>query len=84
MNNRKLQRMQNNHLTKTRELPTSKPTPFVSAAKLVIGVGFGVLGLIGKAIKSSVGLLVKRPAYARKTRGLPMNKIHSIENRGDL
>ena len=80
----KSQHMENNHLTKTPELSPSRPSPFVSSAKLVIGVGFSVLGLVGKAIKGAAGLLVNRTGNARNTRKLSTNKHHTIRDTRDF
>ena len=76
--------MKDNHLTKSTELARSKPTPFGASAKLVIGVGLSVLGLIGKAIRGAAGLLVNQPGNARTTGRVPMNKPESLQDSRDL
>ena len=73
--------MENNHLLKKPELSHSRPGPFVSSAKLVIGVGVSVLGLIGKAIKGAVGLLVNRRDETTNTPQLPTYTPDSTNNK---
>jgi hypothetical protein len=76
--------MKNNYLSKTHELSPSRRTPFISSAKFVIGIGSGVLGLIGKAIRGAVGLLVNRPENARTNGALPVNNLDSMQQKSDL
>ncbi len=37
----------------------SRPSPFIGAASIVLGAGAVVLGLVGRALKGSVKLLLK-------------------------
>jgi hypothetical protein len=43
-----------------------QPSPFVGAASVIVGTGSVVLGLIGRALKGSIKLLI-RSAKARGT-----------------
>ena len=57
-----------------------KPTPFLSAAGMVLSVGFGVLRIIGRGIKGATGLLIregnKQKAVENHTmKALPGDKV---------
>ena len=70
--------MENIRPTNHPEVSPSKPSPFMSSAKLVMGVGLSVLGVIGKAIKGAAGLLVSRPGSARVTDAVTTNRTANI------
>ena len=65
-----------NRLEVSRPARKAQPSPFIGAASIVLGTGSVVFGLIGRALKGSVKLLLKSANSRRRIE--PRSKSVSV------